>query len=177
MANTKQSPDTRREQERRQRQRAGQVQGRRKRKNTSANNKGWWWFVGIIVVVVIGVIAAFTVLSNQEAQQAKQGSNTAYTTLTTLPAAEFSSVGAGSVSSGALAHITKTSVLKGPTGKPEVLYVGADYCPYCAAQRYIVLAALSRFGTFSNVAPLISSESSIPTFTFHGSLAQSNLSW
>ena len=36
-------------------------------------------------------------------------------------------------------------------GKPLVLYVGAEYCPYCAAERCAMVQALSRFGTFSNL--------------------------
>lgn len=34
---------------------------------------------------------------------------------------------------------------------PEVLYVGADYCPFCAAERWPIVVALSRFGTFTNL--------------------------
>jgi thiol-disulfide isomerase/thioredoxin len=37
-------------------------------------------------------------------------------------------------------------------GKPEVLYIGAEYCPYCAAERWAMVVALSRFGTFSGLA-------------------------
>jgi len=37
-------------------------------------------------------------------------------------------------------------------GKPEVLYMGAEYCPYCAAERWSMIVALSRFGTFSGLA-------------------------
>ena len=34
------------------------------------------------------------------------------------------------------------------TGKPEVLFVGAEYCPFCAAERWPLIVALSRFGHF-----------------------------
>jgi hypothetical protein len=37
-------------------------------------------------------------------------------------------------------------------GKPEMLYMGAEYCPYCAAERWSMIVALSRFGTFSGLA-------------------------
>jgi Domain of unknown function (DUF929) len=39
------------------------------------------------------------------------------------------------------------------SGKPEVLYTGAGFCPYCAAVRWPLIVALSRFGTFSGLAP------------------------
>jgi len=37
-------------------------------------------------------------------------------------------------------------------GRPLVLYVGAEYCSYCAALRWSLAAALDRFGTLSGLA-------------------------
>src|SRR5262250_635737 len=58
-------------------------------------------------------------------------------------------------------------------GKPEMLYMGAEYCPYCAAERWAMIQALSRFGTFSGLSTVHSSTTDTPTnistFTFHGS--------
>ncbi|MGH3230700.1 MAG: DUF929 family protein [Streptosporangiaceae bacterium] len=31
-------------------------------------------------------------------------------------------------------------------GKPEVFYVGYEFCPYCATQSWALIVALSRFG-------------------------------
>jgi hypothetical protein len=36
-------------------------------------------------------------------------------------------------------------------GKPQVLYVGGIFCPYCAAERWPVALALMRFGSFSGL--------------------------
>ncbi|HXY45608.1 MAG TPA: DUF929 family protein [Acidimicrobiales bacterium] len=36
-------------------------------------------------------------------------------------------------------------------GKPVLVYMGAEYCPYCAASRWPLIIALSRFGTFSGL--------------------------
>ena len=50
------------------------------------------------------------------------------------------------------------------------MYVGAEYCPYCAAERWSMITALSRFGTFSNLKEMSSSSSdtdpNTSTFTF-----------
>src|ERR1700722_14197678 len=58
-------------------------------------------------------------------------------------------------------------------GKPEIVYVGAEYCPYCAAERWALTAALSRFGTFSNLHYIHSSSTDVypstPTLTFYKS--------
>jgi Domain of unknown function (DUF929) len=37
-------------------------------------------------------------------------------------------------------------------GKPEVFYVDAGFCPYCAAQNWALIVALSHFGTFSGLS-------------------------
>jgi thiol-disulfide isomerase/thioredoxin len=53
---------------------------------------------------------------------------------------------------------------------PEVLYMGGEYCPYCAAQRWSTIIALSRFGTWSGLGNMSSYSGDIypntPTFTF-----------
>jgi hypothetical protein len=54
--------------------------------------------------------------------------------------------------------------------KPTVLWVGADYCPFCAANRWALVAALSRFGTWSHLKLIASSATDVApstnTFTF-----------
>lgn len=56
-------------------------------------------------------------------------------------------------------------------GKPEILYVGAEYCPFCAAERWPMVVALMRFGSFSNLRLMTSDKNdyspSTPTFTFY----------
>jgi Domain of unknown function (DUF929) len=58
-------------------------------------------------------------------------------------------------------------------GLPRIVYVGADYCPFCAVQRWPLVVALSRFGTFRDLgATSSSSRDAYPntsTFSFHGS--------
>ena len=88
--------------------------------------------------------------------------------ITSLPASEFESVGQGSATN-RLKKVTGDP-LKGATGKPQVLYLGGEFCPFCAAQRWPLIIALSRFGTFSGLQATSSSESDVypntPTFTF-----------
>lgn len=58
-------------------------------------------------------------------------------------------------------------------GKPAVLYVGAEYCPYCEAERWPLLMALSKVGSFSGLRGTASSSTDIlpstPTVTLFGS--------
>jgi hypothetical protein len=59
--------------------------------------------------------------------------------------------------------------LRKKDGKPEVLYIGGEFCPYCAGERWPLTVALSKFGTFSNLHLIHSAESNVPTLTFVGS--------
>jgi hypothetical protein len=102
--------------------------------------------------------------------------------VTTIPASTLDKVGAGQITrssvgavnplgAGYLAPVSGQLLTSG--GKPEVLYVSAEYCPYCAAERWAMVVALSRFGTFSGLSTVHSSTtdtpSDIPSFTFYGS--------
>ncbi len=53
-------------------------------------------------------------------------------------------------------------------GRPVVVYIGADYCMYCAAQRWSIVMTLLRFGNISGLEYMSSSpaEGDLPTFTF-----------
>ncbi len=58
-------------------------------------------------------------------------------------------------------------------GKPEIMYVGADFCPYCSITRWGIVVALMRFGNFTQLRYMTSSASDIypnsATFTFYNS--------
>jgi hypothetical protein len=56
-------------------------------------------------------------------------------------------------------------------GKPDLLYVGAEFCPVCATERWAMYVALSKFGTFSRQPGQIHSavqDGDISTLTFYG---------
>jgi Domain of unknown function (DUF929) len=56
-------------------------------------------------------------------------------------------------------------------GKPELLFIGAEFCPHCAAERWPLYMALSKFGTFSPEPGRIHSaneDGDVPTLTFYG---------
>lgn len=127
----------------------------------------------LVIVVAFVVIKAFT-------GTASAGSNTAtasagvVTDLTSVPASTLKAVGKGS----APTYNPKPMIpITGPplteNGKPEVLYLGAEYCPFCATERWAMAQALSRFGTFSGLKFIHSDPSDVypstPTLTFYKS--------
>jgi hypothetical protein len=83
----------------------------------------------------------------------------------------LNAVGAGPVNGSGLARANGIPLRK--NGKPVVFYDGAEYCPYCATERWAMIIALSRFGTFRGLKAIKSSPTddppSIATWTFYGS--------
>ena len=89
---------------------------------------------------------------------------------TSVPASTLAAVGAGTVATPPTS-INGTPLTSG--GKPEMLYIGAEYCPYCAFERWGMIVALSRFGTFKGLTTTHSSSTDVypntPTWTFYKS--------
>jgi thiol-disulfide isomerase/thioredoxin len=94
----------------------------------------------------------------------------------TVPTSTFKAVGIGSSSTQYLKHVTGSALTSG--GKPEMLYIGAEWCPYCGAERWAMATALSRFGSFTPLKGVHSSSSDVypntATLTFYGSTYTSN---
>jgi hypothetical protein len=86
---------------------------------------------------------------------------------TSVPQTTFSAVGAGTATG--LTAVTGQPALS-VGGKPEVLYIGGQYCPFCAAERWALAAAVSRFGTLSGLSLIRSSPTDVypstPTLSF-----------
>jgi hypothetical protein len=57
-------------------------------------------------------------------------------------------------------------------GKPEIIFLGAEFCPYCAPERWSLVMALSKFGTFTHLVGTTSSPTDVdpssPSFSFYG---------
>lgn len=65
----------------------------------------------------------------------------------------------------------KVSNATGPVkGGPTLFYQGANFCPYCAAERWATILALLRFGRFTGLHYMASNPNDVypntPTFTF-----------
>ncbi len=134
-------------------------------------------FYAAIAVVIVAVAAVLVLFSTQQgsgntAIAASDNKQVPVSLLAKLavPNNVSRSIGLGAADEKSLEKLNNQSPLMA-NGKPEVLYIGAEYCPYCAAQRWAMYIALSRFGTFSNLRYMTSSSTdyppSIPTFTFH----------
>jgi hypothetical protein len=138
----------------------------------------WAWGGGLTGLVAI-VIVVFVILST-----GSPGSTAAnplmplsiVNEVTNVSPTVSSTVGAGSLSNPFAAVPSSTSRVTSSDGKPTVFYIGTDYCPYCAFERWSLVVALSRFGSFSGLhqttsgsSEAISSLNDINSFSFYGS--------
>ncbi|HEX4063294.1 MAG TPA: DUF929 family protein [Streptosporangiaceae bacterium] len=91
--------------------------------------------------------------------------------VTSVPASALNAAGTGGATP--LSPIAGHQPLLTSGGKPEVFYVGAEFCPFCAAERWALTVALSRFGTFSGLHFIHSTSNdyapNTPTLTFYKS--------
>ena len=127
--------------------------------------------VGVVAIVVIAlVIAALQGGTDVTGQSSTALEQATFARVTSVPAASLDTVGAGA-SDNPPKTIDAPALTK--DGKPRVLYVGAEYCPYCATERWPLVVALSRFGTWNNLsasfsAPAPEVNPNTATVSFHG---------
>ncbi len=58
--------------------------------------------------------------------------------------------------------------------KLTFVYIGGEFCPFCAIERWAIVMALSHYGNFSNLGQITSAEGNIGTYSFVGSSYQSD---
>jgi hypothetical protein len=125
--------------------------------------------VAVVIALVATLIAVKLSQSPARSAPAADARTTAQVQrqVTSVPVATFNTVGAGTATG--LTTVTGQSALT-TDGKPEVLYMGGEFCPYCAAERWALAAAVSRFGTLSGLSLIHSSPADVyastPTLSF-----------
>ena len=137
------------------------------------------------VVVVLAIVVAFIVIKLNSSPATDNSPNgptgaalaSVVTNVTSVPASTLDTVGDGNGAfTGKIQTIKPAGAPLTANGKPEMLYMGAEYCPYCAAARWAMIVALSRFGTFSGLQTIHSAaangagqaepDPNTPTWTF-----------
>jgi hypothetical protein len=140
-------------------------QAQRRRRN--------WIIAAIAVGVVVVLIAVFVVIglnsSKPKAAPRTPLTDSEMAQLTSVPISTLVAATKMGVSLQAPSGLTGAPLIK--NGKPEMLYIGAEFCPICATERWPMMVALSHFGTFSNVSQTSSAalDGNIPTLSFYGS--------
>jgi len=145
--------------------------------------------VGSTLVVLV-IVAVFIVVKLAQGSPSSSGNSSTTGTLlpasvssqvTGVPAATLDRVGKGAVPSftrGQPPFTAGSGATLTSGGKPQMLYIGAEFCPYCAATRWSMAVALSRFGTLSPLHGIHSSSTdtdpNTATLTFYKTTYNSN---
>jgi thiol-disulfide isomerase/thioredoxin len=127
----------------------------------------------VVVIVIVGGLITIRLVGGGKKNDATGASGVAsaeiVSALKSVPESTFAAVGTAGVQAGPSA-ITAPALTA--NGKPKMLYFGAEYCPFCAAERWPVTVALSRFGTFTNLGTTHSASADVypntATLSFHG---------
>ena len=133
--------------------------------------------LGVVVIVVAFIVFKTTQSPPASAAKSTPAVGTALPAsvvkdITSVPSSTLTSVGTGTADAKSVSLVSSAKALTSG-GKPQVLYVGAEYCPYCATERWALAVALSRFGTLSGLHGVHSSSADVyastPTLTFYKS--------
>lgn len=124
----------------------------------------------VAVVLVVVIVVIIVSVTGSPAGPAPSVTDSAVAReIGTVAVGTYNEVGAGTA--GGLNPITGEPELT-VGGKPELLYMGGEFCPYCAAERWVIAAAVSRFGALAGLRFIRSSPldsyPNTPTLTFAG---------
>jgi hypothetical protein len=118
----------------------------------------------VVVLIIVVLVVASTLKSSPKQATSKTSAQTLATItkdLRNVPTAVLNSVTSkstvGIVEGPAAIKGTSPLLFSSSDTKPGVLYVGAEYCPYCAAERWPLVIALDRFGSFTGLSTTRSS--------------------
>jgi len=131
----------------------------------------------IAIIAIIGVsltVGLYLAYNSGDPRAAVDGKPVSTEDLTNLRQAALAAYG-----NPGQQYLSKVQNLTGPAFsqvKPILVYVGAEFCPFCAVQRYSMIMALMRFGNFTGLEYMTSGlgDGDISTFTFVNSTYHSN---
>jgi len=150
--------------------------GRTHRRNARSAGRPWG-----LISAVIGVVAVFivVVIVLEGTIQGSLKQDTAVLpapaslvqSIGSVPATSLKAVGTGTINNPPVnIPASYKAVALSSNGLPEVAFVGGEFCPYCALERWSIVLGLSRFGTWSNLHLIRSSiydqPANLPTFSF-----------
>ncbi len=131
-----------------------------------------WWLLAALAAALVVVVVVASVQQRQRERASRSAAalsgrpvpQDVARDLGSIPDTTWNRVGAGS--GGALKTVAAPAA-GGAT--PVVLYIGAEWCPYCAVLRWPLVATLERFGTLTGLELSTSSTTDVfpatPTFT------------
>ncbi|MDG6915665.1 MAG: DUF929 family protein [Nitrososphaerota archaeon] len=152
---------------------------RKTRRSGAKRSYRAWIFVGLVVLVAVFGYFIFTTANSSGGSSPLINQPVSQTILDQLAGVNTTTL--AQVGSGGSGVQIPSSITGSPltfNGKPEVLYMGAEFCPYCAAERWAMIVALDKFGTFTGLQYMQSTGTDVypntSTFTFANATYTSN---
>jgi hypothetical protein len=155
---------------------------RRQQRRKSARSSQLGWIAVGVVLVVAAVFVIIKVTGGSTPAKASSGDSAGdhpaaapaavTSALASIPLSAFNAIGTGGMPATLTVTAKQPNLTEG--GLPKFVYEGAEYCPYCAMDRWALASALDRFGSFTGLKQIVSSATddayqSIPTLSFYGS--------
>jgi hypothetical protein len=145
-------------------------------KHSTARTAGIFGTVLVVLAVLVIILVSVVSKPTTSAAAPDQVAPASVVNALYAPPAAFAAAGSAVTSGGpaaaSLYTLKKLPILRSG-GKPLIVYIGSEYCPYCAATRWPLAVALGRFGTFKGLHMTTSSSSDVypktPTLSFHDS--------
>lgn len=131
-----------------------------------------WIIGGVVVVIAIALVVALVSGGGSKKSNLPDRAPAPpalVNKVTSVPSSVFETVGIGTTTRPPQA-VNGTPLIA--NGKSRILYIGAEYCPYCATERWPMVIALSKFGTFTSLQTTNSASDDVfpdtATFSFYG---------
>lgn len=132
--------------------------------------------VGVVVAVVLALVVVSLTAGGSVASEARTPPGVA-AAVTSVPLSILTRIGADQVVTPL--QSTGGGVPLSVDGKPAVVFVSEESCPFCAAERWPLVIALSHFGTWSNLGATTSSATDVypntATFSFRNATYHSRV--
>lgn len=124
----------------------------------------------VVVVVIVGILVGIWATSGKSSSVSGPAPQDVVQQATSVPVSALAAAAnPANVGNGPIPIDTPPLTAD---GKPQIVYFGGEYCPYCAADRWVTVVALSQFGEWHNLQVTKSSATDVfpntPTFSFHG---------
>jgi hypothetical protein len=116
--------------------------------------------VGAVVAILAGFVAVKLTSGTAAAASESPAPQSVVSQVTTVPAAFLARMRGGGT-------VTPLQTVKSPgpvlsiAGKPTIVFVSEESCPFCAAERWPLAVALSHFGTWSHLGATRSSATDV----------------
>jgi hypothetical protein len=116
--------------------------------------------VGAVLAIVVGFVAIKLTSGTAAAASEAPAPQNVVSQVTTVPAAVLARVRNGGT-------VTPMQTVQAPgpvlsiAGKPAIVFVSEESCPFCAAERWPLAVALSHFGTWSHLGATRSSATDV----------------